>query len=184
MKKAVTVILYLALGAMLLLFAMAAVLYLYLGPDPLSKHFCGGALKYVFAATTALMLLLPIIFRRKIKNRLMLPAILIIALISSAAVNTVIYKAAESYISVYSRDKWDRNKSLRIYMTDDLEWRYELLGKSREDITALLGEPDEAFDRAGYKIMQYYAGDDGVDAIFYEIRFVDDRVIEAMSVHS
>ncbi len=140
------------------------------------SYFCGGIFKYVFAAVFLSGLLVPVIFRKRIKKYCSLPLALIIFAVFSALVNCFMYLGIKGYISDFSREKWDLYEKLRIHMIGDFENENELKGKSEEEIKDLLGEPANiVYDKDAFRY-EYYIGDGLIDPYTYDIIFYGDSV--------
>lgn len=68
-----------------------------------------------------------------------------------------------SYLnSMFTSKRWINNPDIRYRMIDDLENNYSLIGKDKQNIISLLGEPDVSwqhdFDNGHYVYFQYYIG--------------------------
>lgn len=133
--------------------------------------FGNGILKLIFIVVYICAVTLSIIFYRKSKLNFKKPIILLIFVIAALIINIAAYCAAENYVSVYSRQKWDNNEKLRIYMIDDLESQYNFDGKSENEVINLLGEPNVVSENNFGKKFEYYIGDDHIDPYTYDVIF-------------
>ena len=143
-------------------------------------HFENGMLKYIFSLIYLLAFVLPIIFRKKLRKIFSLPLALIVATVISVMINSFIYLGVFYSISDFSRGKWDRNESLRIYMINNLENKYQVIGKNEKEIIELLGMPANIPDYGEYRY-EYYIGDSGSDPYTYDVIF-DDGVVKATRI--
>ncbi len=145
-------------------------------------YFGNGILKYIFGLIYVLALVLPIVFRKKLGRNFSLPLALIVTTIISIMINCFIYLGVNSYISDFSREKWDSNEKLRIHMISDLEREYQLIGKSENEIIDLLGDPTYIHDDGEHRY-EYYIGDSIIDPYTYDVIFdagivKETRIIE------
>ncbi len=129
-----------------------------------------GVLIYIFGGVYALAFILPLIFRKRILKHLSIPLALIISTIIAVIFASIIFLLATGYISSFSREKWDNNERLRHYMIEDLENKHKIIGKTKEEIIDIIGEPSYTSDKNG-EIIEYYIGFSMIDPIGYEIQF-------------
>lgn len=145
-------------------------------------HFGNGILKYIFSLIYILAFVLPIIFRKKLRRSFSLPLVLVVTTIISVMINSFMYIGINSYISDFSREKWDRNEKLRIHMIKDLENEYHIIGRNEKEIEELLGRPTNIPDYGEYRY-EYYIGDSIIDPYTYDVIFdagivKETRIIE------
>ena len=107
---------------------------------------------------------------KKGKSYIKKPFKILLCIIAAIVINTVIFNIGWIYISDFSREKWDNNEDLRIHMIDDLEEKYQIIGKSEQEIIDLLGEPRTDTNN-NIKMFWYYVGDSGSDPYTYDIIF-------------
>ncbi|EJR65227.1 hypothetical protein IIO_01411 [Bacillus cereus VD115] len=62
------------------------------------------------------------------------------------------------YTSKFNQDRWLNNEEKRVHMVDDFMQKYKLIGKSKEEITQLLGTPTETRNEEEGVITLYYLG--------------------------
>lgn len=131
------------------------------------EYFAGGALLYVFAVVTLICLVIPIIFRKKLKLRL--PLLLIISSVLSVAINATTFIGTVVYLSHFTEDKWDKYPELRYCMTDSLEKQHKIVGKTEEEVLELLGKPGNIADYYDYRYE--YLWRESMDPYTYDIIF-------------
>lgn len=157
-------------GGMLVCYAMVILL------SDVIKYFGDGALLISFGVVTLLCFIIPIIFRKKLKLRL--PILLIIFSLLSAFVNATTTVGSCIYLSHYTPEKWDKHRELRYCMTDSLESQYNIVGKTEQEITELLGEPENIANQFDYRY-EYFIGYGMIDPYTYDIIFEDGVAIRA-----
>ena len=131
------------------------------------KYFNNGLLLYVFAGVGLVCLIMPIIFRKKLKPRL--PLLLIISSVLSVAINATMFIATVAYLSDFTEEKWDEYPELRYCMTDSLEKKHKIVGKTEEEILELLGKPGNIADYYDYRYE--YLWRESMDPYTYDIIF-------------
>ncbi len=127
--------------------------------DTFLDRFADGALLTIFAVISVTGLIIPILFIRKMKHTWMLPLLLIVSTIVTTIVNCGVLYCASDYMSVYTREKWDKYPWERGGMIYSLNEQYEFIGMTEQEVTAILGDPDRIFERNDYTIYQYVVGD-------------------------
>ena len=134
------------------------------------RLFGNGMLMYVFAFIYALTFIIPIIFRKRIVKYIPLVLSFAVCTIFSVIIVGFVLVGAKSYISVFTQEKWDNNEQLRSYMIDDLEEKHQIVGKTKDEIIELIGEPTYSYDN----FYEYLIGYDIIDNIGYQIEFEDN----------
>lgn len=171
--------------AIVLILGWAGILFvsflLYLMSD-MFRLLGNGILVYIVIFIYALTFALPIIFRKRISKHLPLPLSFIVFTVLSVMIVGFILIGAKNYISDFSQKKWSNNERLRIYMLDDLEQKYKIIGKTSEEIIDLLGNPECISDTPHIKY-EYYVGESMIDPLGYQIEFEngvvkDTKVVE------
>ena len=140
-------------------------------------YFENGSLRYLFVFLYALAILLPILFRKKFKTYDAWAMGMIACAVLSVLLCGLIYLGAKGYIAHFSKEKWDKNEKLRIYMVDDLEHTYSLIGKSKKELKELLGEPTAVSD-GKHDRYEYVIGESITDPYTYQVTFEDGLVID------
>ena len=130
-----------------------------------------GLLKYLFIVVSFVCILIPIIFRKKLKLKLSL--LLIVFTILSVGLNFILHCTASCYISNYTKEKWSNNYEMRYRMLYSLENKYEMTGKDEREIEVLLGKPDFADDTSYF----YIVGVVEESCYTYELFFHNGTVI-------
>ena len=152
--------------------------------NPFLDRFCDGILLKVFAIVSMIGLLIPILLRKKMRHAWMLPFFLIIATIMTTAVNYGILYGTLDYLSVYTREKWDKHPSVRYCMLDSLHEQYEFIGMTEQELKETLGEPTYITEytgeteHQGRTAYQYMIGDDFIDGYTYDYIFDNGIVID------
>lgn len=95
------------------------------------QNFENGILIYSFFTLYICAVMLPILFRKKLKISRTIPLILIFCILSAALINAGAYNIVKNSVSAYSRQNWDNNANLRIYMIEDLEKTIPVFWKNR-----------------------------------------------------
>lgn len=145
--------------------------------DDIINHYCCGILRAIFLIIIILGIILPILKYRKYSQKWILPLVLSFVMLITPIFNNGILKFVEDSLEIYSKDKWEDNEYLRIYMLSDLETNYLLKGRTPEYVKNLLGEPDfVSGDNSQY--FQYYAGVGFMETIMYYVRFENGVVVE------
>ncbi len=175
----INIILYIILAVVWLGILFAT--YIVFATNLMVDQVGGGALKaafvsvYVCACAAAVL----IAVSGKFKAKFTVPLILLSATILAVAACAAIYNAVEYNISTYSRQKWDENEEFRFYMIDDLEDKYELIGKTKEETIDILGEPMNISEYGGREVFEYYIGSDGLDSFVYVINYENGGAVSA-----
>lgn len=175
--KILNILLYLLLAVMWCGILFVSFIFLLL--NDIVAHFGNGILKIVFVFIYMCALALPIIFRRKLKADWMLPLFLILATVLAMVSNGILYNFVDNYVSTYSRAKWDSNAELRFYMVDSLEEQFDFIGKTEQEVRDILGEPANVAEYGGWRVFEYYIGDDYIDPYTYDIRFENGIVMNS-----
>ncbi|MEY8350565.1 hypothetical protein AALF16_20115 [Bacillus cereus] len=70
----------------------------------------------------------------------------------------IVQLGVNEYHSKFHTDRWLQNEEKRVYMVDDLLAKHKLVGKSKQEIIRLLGEPTETrrFEEMNQTV--YYLG--------------------------
>ena len=167
--KALNVVLYLMLAVMWCAIVFISHIFFFL--NGIVEHFGNGILKIVFILVYICPLILTIIFHRKLKTNRKLPLCLLFATVVSIIFNGIIYFSVDKYVSVYSKMKWDNNKELRFYMIDSLEKQFDFIGKTEQEVTDILGEPQSIREYGDCRFFEYYIGSDYIDPYTYDFIF-------------
>lgn len=132
--------------------------------------FGNGMLIYAFMLIYTLSIILPIIFRKKLLKYMPLHLWLIVSAIFSVIIVSTVFFGARSYISSFSQEKWNNNETLRYYMVEDLEKKHQITGKTKNEITKLIGKPTYTYDNYGL-VYEYRVGFNLIDEVVYQIEF-------------
>ena len=172
--KIITIIMYMLLVTV----GFASMLHniLWFSLDDITNCFYGGILKYMFILIFLSTLIFPVLLRRKFKKKWNLPALMLALLLTVPVFNKGILKIAEDDLRIYSKEKWDKHKDLRIYMIDDLETNYIRKGSREEYVISLLGKPN-TIRKGEKKTIEYYVNT-GIDPVRFYITFENDAVVE------
>lgn len=135
----------------------------------------GGVLLYVFIFIYVVALALPFVFSKWLSEYFSLTAKSVVSSLLAIVITALIFVGAVSYISEFTPKKWAAYEPLRIYMIDDFEDEYTVLGKTNEEIVELLGEPKSVLGND--ELYEYYVGDGIIDPYGYQIEFENGRVI-------
>ena len=152
--------------------------------DTLLDSFADGLLLKVFGVTSVLGIVITILCRKKMKYKWMLPLLLIVSTIVTTVVNYGIFYGACEYMSVYTREKWEKYPYVRYYMIDNLKEQYEFIGMTEQELKEILGEPTYVIKYSGqtkykgYTAYQYMIGDDYIDGYTYDFIFENGIVID------
>ena len=84
---------------------------------------------------------------------------------------------------IFSKEKWDKYESLRIYMLDDLDTNYIWKGADEEYVIKLLGEPFYIKEK-NPRYIEYYVSSGNLDPIRFYIMFEDGEVVETGKRHT
>lgn len=151
--------------------------------DEILNDYYGGVLKYVFIVIMILGIILPIIKYRKNQKKWILPMVLSLIVLLTPIFNNGILKFVEDDLRIYSREKWDRHKALRIYMLEDLETDYLYKGQTEEYVKYLLGEPDFISGEESQRY-EYFVSHGYMDSIMFYVEFKDGAVVETGRWHT
>lgn len=152
--------------------------------DTFLERFADGALLTIFAVISVTGLIIPILFIKKMKHSWMLPLFLIVSTIITTAFNYGIFYGARDYMSVYTKEKWEKYPYVRYCMLDNLKEQYEFIGMTERELKEILGEPTDITEYTGntkykgYTVYQYIIGDDLIDPYSYDFIFDDGIVID------
>lgn len=153
---------------------------LYLVSD-MFKFLGNGILVYITVGIYILSFVLPIVFKKWISKYFSLPLSFVLFTILSVVFVGCILGGAKSYISNFSQEKWNNNERLRIYMIDDLEEDYVIVGMTNEEVLDLLGKPTYISDEQNSKY-EYYVGESIIDPYGYQIDFENDIAVNTTLV--
>ena len=117
------------------------------------------------------------------KQKWILPTVLIIVLLITPIFNNGILGYVEDDLRIFSKEKWDKYETLRIYMIDDLETHYITKGMSEEFVINLLGEPMYVKEDSP-RFIEYYISPGYLDPIRFYIMFEDGEVVETGKHHT
>lgn len=138
------------------------------------RDFLHGTLLILFSVLSLAVLVSPFYLKRFIKNRFIVPIAAIVMTVILVCVNYGILYASSCYISVFSQEKWARYDSLRTYMVEDMESKYDFIGMTKQQVLDLLGKPYE--DTPAENTFSYYIGDAVIDPVLY-VFYVEDGII-------
>jgi len=181
MKETIlTMLMYLFFA--LIAFVSAVFSFFYFGFNDIVQYYNDGVLKEVFLISFVAIIILPFLFRKKINKKWILPVTLSAILIILPVCYNGIVKFIEDDIRVFSTEKWNKQKRLRIYMIDYLQTHEIKKGETEERVVSLLGEPDNKRDEN--KIIEYYIHPGYIDPIILYIKFENGEVIEMGKYYS
>ena len=87
--------------------------------------------------------------------------------------------APKIYFKSFSAEKWAKNFKVRYMMLDDLKRKYNFIGMTRDEVTAVLGEPIKPYaDPNGADIMEYVIDFRGIDPTMLTLVLDSGRVTE------
>lgn len=144
--------------------------------DDVLNYYYGGILKVMFILIIIAVIVLPIIKYRKHQQKWILPIVLCLMMLITPVFNNGILKFIEDDLRIYSKEKWERHKNLRIYMFDDLDKRI-YKGRSEEDVKYLLGEPDFVEGENSQRY-EYFVNPGYIDPVMFYVEFEDGLVVE------
>ena len=153
------------------------------GGGSIITDYCSGILIYIFSVIWVISLGLPILKRKKFKKKWILPMVLTLVLLIVPIFNDGLIKRVEDDLSIFSKEKWDKYESLRIYMLDDLDTNYIWKGADEEYVIKLLGEPFYIKEE-NPRYIEYYVSSGNLDPIRFYIMFEDGKVIETGKHHT
>ena len=145
--------------------------------DDIIKYYLGGILIYVFALIILSVVVFLIIKYKNHSKKYVLPLALCIALTATTVFNNGILKYVEDNIRIYSAQKWQKYKKLRIYMIDSIENHYLHEGDDQQHVKNILGEPDYVKGDNSERY-EYFISPGFVDPVMYYIEFKDGCIIK------
>lgn len=151
--------------------------------DDVLNYYYGGILKVFFILIMIAVIALPIIKYRKHQQKWILPVVLCLMMLITPIFNNGILKFVEDDLRMFSKEKWDKYETLRIYMIDDLETHYITKGMSEEFVINLLGEPMYVKEDSP-RFIEYYISPGYLDPIRFYIMFEDGEVVETGKHHT
>ena len=146
--------------------------------DTFLDSFFNGLLLKVFGVTSVLGIVITILCRKKMKYKWMLPLLLIVSTIVTTAANYGVLWCAFDYMSVYTREKWDKYAWERSCMIDSLNEQYDFTDMTEQEVIAVLGESDRIFECDGRTIYQYVIGDVFKERNAYDFIFENGVVVD------
>lgn len=146
--------------------------------DTFLDSFADGLLLKVFGVTSVIGIVITILFRKKMKYKWMLPMFLIVSTIITTSVNYGAIWCAYDYMSVYTREKWDKYPWERSCMIDSLNEQYEFIGMTEQEVIAILGESNLIFERDDRTIYQYVIGNVFKERNAYDFIFENGIVVD------
>ncbi len=146
--------------------------------DTFISSFNDGILLEIFAITSVLGIVITILCRKKLKYKWMLPLLLIVSTIVTTVVNYGVLWCTYGYMSVYTREKWDKYPWERSCMVDNLNEQYEFIGMTEQEVIAVLGEPDRIFEYDGRTVYQYVIGNVFKERNAYDFVFENGIVVD------
>lgn len=152
--------------------------------DSFLEQFDNGILLKVFAITSALGIITTILCKKKMKPSWMLPLLLIVSTIITTTINYGLLYITSDYISVYTKEKWERYPDFRYCMLDHLQEQYEFIGMTEQSLKEILGEPTSIVEytgntkHQGFTAYQYLVGDDKIDGYTYDFIFKNGLVVD------
>ncbi len=97
----------------------------------------------------------------------------IFIIIAYIIISAVIRIGIQSYLSTFSISKWNNSNwgAIRYFMIDDMEQKYNFIGKSKEEVYRILGtDVHEIKDKStGTIIIPYYIRDIFLKSEYYKI---------------
>jgi hypothetical protein len=161
-----------------------SVLFLMRTFDTFLDRFDDGILLKVFAVTSVIGIVITVLCRKKMKYSWMLPLCLILSTIFTTTMNYGLLYKASDYMSVYTKEKWEKYPYVRYCMLDNLKERYEFIGMTEQEVKEILGEPTYVVEYTGntkYKghmAYQYVVGDDRIDGYTYDFIFENGIIVD------
>lgn len=153
----------------------------YIASD-LAQELGGGILIIIFVFTYICTFTAQAIVANRESSSVKKPLKMLMCAIIAVLINTFAYNAGWIYISDFSREKWDNNEILRIHMIDDFEEKYQIIGKSEQEVKDILGKPAYVEDRnvggLNRKLVSYYVGMNTIDPYMYDIILENGVVIQ------
>ena len=147
-------------------------------------RFGDGVLLIIFTVISVIGLIIPILFLRKMRHTWMLPLFLIVSTITTTIINYGIFYGVSDYMSVYTKEKWEKYPYVRYCMLDNLKEQYEFIGMTEQGLKEVLGEPTNIIEYTGntkykgYTAYQYMIGDDLIDPYSYDFIFDNGIVVD------
>lgn len=151
--------------------------------DDILNYYHRGILKYIFILIMVAVIVLPIIKYRRHKQKWILPLVLCLMIPITSVFNNGILKFVEDDLRIYSKEKWEEHKNLRIYMLDDLETHYMFKGQKEEHVKSLLGEPD-LVSWGNSQQFEYLVSPGYIDPVMFYIQFENGVVVETGKRHT
>lgn len=139
--------------------------------DTFIRCFADGILLKVFVITSLLGVIITLLCRRKMKYSWMLPLFLIISTIITTTANYGALNLAYDYMSVYTKEKWDKYPFERSCMIDSLNEQYDFIGMTNRELTSILGESSRIISRDGRTVYQYVIGGFFIEQNAYDFIF-------------
>ncbi len=138
---AIVVVLWIAIEILLLLSLFSVMAYSVVGLIPL--------------IIVNALLILAIIYRKKIKMRLLTSVVC--ATIAGVLISSITYIGTDAYSRDFTPEKWKNYPAGRDAMVEDLEKEHDLVGMTKNEIIELLGEPNHTSQFLyGYETYEYY----------------------------
>lgn len=151
--------------------------------DDVLNYYYDGILKLIFILIMIAAIVLPIIKYRKYQQKYILPIVLCITMLIVSVFNNGILKFVEDDLRIYSREKWEKHRNLRIYMLDNLETHYLYKGKTEDAVKKLLGEPDYVTGENSQRY-EYYVNPGYIDPVMFYVEFENGLFVECGKYHS
>lgn len=179
-SKIKIVILYLILAFVwYVILRISPVIFIF---SPLLQYFWNRGLMVIFGGLAILVFVLPIIFRKRLSVNWMKPAAMLVLTGVVCLTSYGILNIMKSYVSNFNRTVWDNNKEFRVYMVEDLESNYQLIGKTEQEIKMLIGEPSNISEYRG-RTYEYFISSGFIDPITFDIRFENGVVTKCEKTH-
>ena len=182
MKEKLIVILLYILLAIIVCTVGAYWLFAFAFDDVLNYYY-GGILKVFFILIMIAVIVLPIIKYRKHQQKWILPVVLCLMMLITPIFNNGILKFVEDDLRMFSKEKWEQHRNLRIYMLDDLEEYYLYKGKTEESVKDLLGEPDYVAVE-NVQRYEYFVNPGYIDPVMFYVQFENGVVVETGKRHT
>ncbi len=182
MKEKLIVILLYILLAIIVCTVGAYWLFAFAFDDVLNYYY-GGILKVFFILIMIAVIVLPIIKYRKRQQKWILPVVLCLMMLIIPIFNNGILKFVEDDLRLFSKEKWEQHRNLRIYMLDDLEEYYLYKGKTEESVKDLLGEPDYVTVE-NVQRYEYFVNPGYIDPVMFYVQFENGVVVETGKRHT
>ncbi|MEG2584114.1 MAG: hypothetical protein RSA27_06380 [Oscillospiraceae bacterium] len=180
LSKIITAILYLILAFVWFMILWAS--WTIFNFSSLLQHFWNGGLIFVFGFLAILVFVFPFIFRKKLSANWMKPTAMLVLTGVVCLTSCGILNITKIYVSNFNRATWDNNAELRIYMIEDLESEYQLIGKTEQEIKTLIGEPSNISEYKG-RTFEYVISSGFMDPITFDIRFKNGVATRCEKIH-